>query len=49
MIRMVNNRKIMGEHVNNKFQNAVGWTGTIVLVGLTAMLLLNQLLSALKR
>jgi Mn2+/Fe2+ NRAMP family transporter len=49
MIRMVNNRKIMGERVNNKFQNAVGWTGTIVLVGLTAMLLLNQLLSALKR
>jgi Mn2+/Fe2+ NRAMP family transporter len=49
MIRMVNNRKIMGEHVNNTFQNVVGWTGTIVLFTLTAVLLLDSLLSALKR
>jgi len=49
MIRMVNNKKIMGEHVNNKFQNVVGWAGTVILIGLTAVLLLNQLLVVLKR
>jgi Mn2+/Fe2+ NRAMP family transporter len=32
----------MGEHVNNKFQNVVGWAGTLILVGLTAVLLVTQ-------
>jgi NRAMP (natural resistance-associated macrophage protein)-like metal ion transporter len=42
MIRMVNNKKIMGTHVNNVFQNAVGWTSTVVLLALTATLLISQ-------
>jgi len=42
MMRMVNNPKIMGPHVNNKFQNVVGWAGTLILVGLTAVLLVTQ-------
>lgn len=42
MIRMVNNKKIMGTHVNNVFQNAVGWTSTVVLLALTATLLVSQ-------
>jgi NRAMP (natural resistance-associated macrophage protein)-like metal ion transporter len=36
---MVNNPEIMGEHVNNKFQNAVGWGTTIILIALTLLLL----------
>ncbi len=43
MIRMVNNRKIMGDHVNNRFQNLVGWAGTIILIGLTLILLWNTI------
>jgi Mn2+/Fe2+ NRAMP family transporter len=42
MIRMVNNKKVMGTHVNNVFQNAVGWTSTVVLLALTATLLISQ-------
>lgn len=49
MIKMVNNRKIMGRHVNNMFQNAVGWTSTIVLLALTATLLISQLLQTIGR
>ena len=36
---MVNNPEIMGEHVNNKLQNAVGWSTTVVLITLTLLLL----------
>ncbi len=46
MIRMVNNRKIMGDHVNNRFQNIIGWTGAAVLVGLTVVMLLDQVFGA---
>jgi len=49
MMRMVNNRKIMGEYVNKKFQNVVGWAGTLILIGLTAALLVTQTLGLLKR
>jgi NRAMP (natural resistance-associated macrophage protein)-like metal ion transporter len=49
MIRMVNNRKIMGEHVNNKFQNVVGWAGAVILIGLTAILLFDQFLGGAKK
>jgi Mn2+/Fe2+ NRAMP family transporter len=41
MIRMVNNRKIMGDRVNNKFQNAVGWSSTVILIILTAILIVD--------
>jgi Mn2+/Fe2+ NRAMP family transporter len=49
MIKMVNNRKIMGSHVNNGFQNAVGWTSTVVLLALTATLLVSQLVGFIKK
>ncbi|MEI6633952.1 MAG: Nramp family divalent metal transporter [Chlamydiota bacterium] len=47
MILMVNNRKIMGEHVNNGFQNAVGWATTVILVALTAILVVTPIVTAL--
>ncbi len=47
MIKMVNNRKIMGPHVNNLFQNAVGWTSTVVLLALTATMLVTQVVQTL--
>ena len=49
MIRMVNNRKIMGDRVNNKFQNAVGWTSTVVLIALTAILIVDQVVKLFRK
>ena len=47
MIAMVNNKRIMGEFVNNKFQNTVGWSTTVVLIILTAMLIASPLIAPL--
>ena len=41
MIYMVNSPYVMGTHVNNKFQNFIGWSTTILLIVLTGMLLLS--------
>jgi len=45
MILMVNNRSLMGEHVNNKFQNTVGWATTFTLITLTVLLMASPLIS----
>jgi NRAMP (natural resistance-associated macrophage protein)-like metal ion transporter len=47
MILMVNNKRIMGAYTNNKFQNAVGWSTTIVLFVLTAMLVIPSVIAPL--
>jgi len=47
MIKLVNNRKIMGSHVNNTFQNAVGWSSTVILIALTAALFISELVKVL--
>jgi Mn2+/Fe2+ NRAMP family transporter len=39
MILLINNKKIMGNYVNNKVQNTIGWTAVTVLVGLSVVLL----------
>ena len=44
MIRMVNNTEIMGDKVNNTFQNIVGWSTTIILIILTVLLLITSFL-----
>jgi Mn2+/Fe2+ NRAMP family transporter len=44
MILLVNNKKIMGDYVNKAFNNIVGWTTVVVLVGLSALLLLSPIL-----
>ncbi|HTY44559.1 MAG TPA: Nramp family divalent metal transporter [Patescibacteria group bacterium] len=49
MITMVNNKKIMGDWINNKFQNAVGWSTTVILIALTAMLILSPIVSHFKK
>ncbi|MCX6244322.1 MAG: Nramp family divalent metal transporter [Bacteroidetes bacterium] len=43
MILLVNNKKIMGTHVNKPFQNIIGWSSIAVLVGLSLMLILMPL------
>ncbi len=42
MILMVNNPEIMGDKTNNKFQNIVGWSTTIILIILTCLLLISS-------
>jgi NRAMP (natural resistance-associated macrophage protein)-like metal ion transporter len=41
MMLIINNKEIMEEYTNNRFQNAIGWTTTIVLILLSGFLLLS--------
>ncbi|KLU63966.1 divalent metal cation transporter MntH [Desulfosporosinus acididurans] len=41
MMLLINNKEIMGEHTNKLFHNIVGWTTTIILIGLTLALLIG--------
>ncbi|MBF0570064.1 MAG: divalent metal cation transporter [Candidatus Omnitrophica bacterium] len=43
MIYMVNSRYIMGDYVNNRIQNLIGWTTTVVLIILTVLLIVSPL------
>ena len=47
MILMVNNKRLMGKYVNNGFQNAVGWSTTIILILLTVMLIISPMVTPL--
>jgi NRAMP (natural resistance-associated macrophage protein)-like metal ion transporter len=47
MIIMVNDKKIMGKYTNNGFQNAVGWTTTVVLIAMTIVLIVQPILEAI--
>jgi len=40
MLRLANNKRLMGEYVNSSFNNFVGWATAIVLIFLTILLLL---------
>ena len=41
MILLVNNREVMGDHVNNRFQNIFGWATIAILIGLSVTLLVS--------
>ncbi len=45
MIILVNNKKIMGVHINKPVTNIIGWSAVVILIGLSAMLLVLPLLS----
>jgi NRAMP (natural resistance-associated macrophage protein)-like metal ion transporter len=47
MILMVNNKRLMGQYTNNRFQNAVGWSTTVTLIALTVMLVLPSVITPL--
>lgn len=46
IILLVNNRRLMGRHVNNLVFNIIAWTTTIVISILVVLLLLNAALTA---
>jgi len=44
-LSMVNNPRVMGEHVNGRGRNAIAWGFSIVLIGLSAVLVVSPLFS----
>jgi Mn2+/Fe2+ NRAMP family transporter len=44
MMKIVNDRRIMGRYVNGRVYNALGWATIVVVIGLTVALLVMQLL-----
>jgi NRAMP (natural resistance-associated macrophage protein)-like metal ion transporter len=49
ILRLVNNRELMGSHVNGPIYNAAAWTTAIVVTGLSLLLILTRLFPALTR
>jgi Mn2+/Fe2+ NRAMP family transporter len=45
MILLVNNKKIMGQHVNKPINNVIGWTAVSVLVGLSITLIVMPIIN----
>lgn len=46
MMLMVNNKEIMGEYINNRIKNAVGWVTIVVLIILTIILTFEPVVTA---
>jgi Mn2+/Fe2+ NRAMP family transporter len=42
MLRLVNNREIMGEYVNSKRMNVITWITVAILIFLTVMLVVTS-------
>jgi len=49
MILLVNNRRIMGEYTNNRFQNGVGWVTIVIIIVLTVMLMGSSVMELVRR
>jgi len=45
MILLINNKKIMGNHVNKPLNNFISWTTVIMLTGLSILLIVMQLIN----
>ena len=45
MILLINNKKIMGSHINRPLGNIIGWTAVVVLVGLSLALLVLPIIN----
>ena len=44
MLRLINNKRLMGDHANSRIYNVIAWTTTIVLIMLSVALLVSLLL-----
>ncbi|HEX2721176.1 MAG TPA: divalent metal cation transporter, partial [Candidatus Deferrimicrobium sp.] len=40
MLKLINDRELMGEHVNSKAFNGIAWTTTVIMITLTALLVI---------
>lgn len=43
MMLIINKKEVMGEHVNSRVGNIIGWTTIIILIGLSAILFVSSL------
>jgi NRAMP (natural resistance-associated macrophage protein)-like metal ion transporter len=44
MLKLVNNKELMGEHINSKRMNIITWTTVVILILLTVMLLITNIM-----
>jgi len=47
MIRIINDRRFMGKHVNGRATNALAWTTVLVVIALTVVLLVGSVLQGM--
>ena len=47
IIRLVNNREIMGEHTNGRVYNALAWITVVAVAGLSLLMVVTTVLPAL--
>jgi Mn2+/Fe2+ NRAMP family transporter len=43
MLKLVNNNALMGRHTNSRWFNAVAWATTVIVIGLTVVMVWQQL------
>jgi Mn2+/Fe2+ NRAMP family transporter len=47
MLKLSNDRELMGDYVNSKSFNSIAWTTTVVMIVLTALLVILTLFPSL--
>ncbi len=43
MLRLVNNKRLMGEYTNSRTYNAIAWATTVILISLSVILLVTSI------
>lgn len=46
IIRLINNREIMGDYVNGRIYNALAWATVVVVAGLSLLMVVTTVLPA---
>jgi Mn2+/Fe2+ NRAMP family transporter len=49
MLKLINDRELMGDYVNSKSFNGIAWTTSVVMIVLTALLVIVTLFPGLPR
>jgi Mn2+/Fe2+ NRAMP family transporter len=49
MLRLINNRRLMGDYVNSRIYNIIAWITTVVLIALSAVLVYQPLADTITR
>ena len=49
MLKLINDRDLMGEYVNSKAFNRIAWTTTVVMIALTVLLAIVTVFPGLPR
>jgi Mn2+/Fe2+ NRAMP family transporter len=45
MLKLINNKQLMGKHVNSRWFNVVAYATAVIVIGLTVVMLWQQLSS----